>query len=310
MTTKGDLFQFSQGLADAVEKAGSGTVLVNARRKFPATGVLFRSEYVLTADHVIERDDDLHVVFPDGAEREATIAGRDPSSDLAVLRFTPVPDLAVVEMAEMPRVGEIVLALGRPGTSGLQASLGIVSALSATPRGLHRRRRETVSRRLGDVFIYTDATPFPGFSGGPLVNAAGEMVGLNTSGLLPGRSVAIPARAAAAVGDILATKGSIRKGYLGVRSQLSAIDSSRQGQLGREQEAGLLIVWVEAGSPAGDGGLLVGDILVRIGEDLVEDHHALQAVLYSDVAGSPVEVEVLRGDRVQKILITIGETRA
>ncbi len=171
------LVELSNAMASSAEKAGASTVLVSARRRMPASGIAFGPDLVLTADHIIEQEDGITVLLPDGKENGAKIAGRDPGSDLAVLRLDK-GNLIPALLATVVKIGELVLALGRPSPEGIEVSLGVVSAMGGpvrTPRGSI------------DRYIRTDTTPFPGFSGGPLVDAEGRVVGVNTSGF--GRGV-------------------------------------------------------------------------------------------------------------------------
>lgn len=295
------LTALSDAMVAAVEKAGAATVTVNARRRMPASGVVYSPELVLTADHVVEREDDISVTLPDGSAVPATIAGRDPSSDLALLRLNK-PAAASAEKATVPaRVGQLVLALGRPGSDGIQASLGVVSAIGGPVR--------TGRGGLLEQYLRTDAIPYPGFSGGPLVDASGRVAGINTSGLARGASLTIPAALAWGMADTLAKHGHIRRGYLGVRSQPASITTAQQNSLGREQGSGLLLVGVESGSPAEAGGLLVGDIIVAIAGQPVSDPDELVASLAGPVVGVPTPVEVLRGGRLETIAVTIGERK-
>lgn len=295
------LTALSDAMVAAVEKAGAATVAVNARRRMPASGVVYNPELVLTADHVVEREDDISVTLPDGSAVPATIAGRDPSSDLALLRLNK-PAAASAEKATVPaRVGQLVLALGRPGSDGIQASLGVVSAIGGPVR--------TGRGGLLEQYLRTDAIPYPGFSGGPLVDASGRVAGINTSGLARGASLTIPAALAWGMADTLAKHGHIRRGYLGVRSQPASITTAQQNSLGREQGSGLLLVGVESGSPAEAGGLLVGDIIVAIAGQPVSDPDELVASLAGPVVGVPTPVEVLRGGRLETIAVTIGERK-
>lgn len=295
------LVSLSDAMADAVAKAGASTVLVDARRRMPASGIAYAAGLVLTADHVVERDEDIRVVLPDGSERRASVAGRDPSSDLAVLRL----DGAVMAPAERApqeaRVGQIALALGRPDADGIQASMGVVSAIGGPVR--------TGRGGLLEHYIRTDTIPYPGFSGGPLVDAAGRVIGLNTSGLSRGAALTIPAGLAWQVAETLEKHGHIRRGYLGVRSQPVAVTPAQRQALGREQESGLLLVNVEEGSPAGQGGLLVGDILVAIAGQPVSDPDELLSRLTGSVVGQPTPVQVLRGGQPATITVTIGERK-
>lgn len=294
------LTDLSEALADAVERAGAATVLVNGRRRMPASGIVYAADLVLTANHVVERDEEITITTPDGRTLAATVAGRDPGSDLALLRISEGV-LTPAERAEgEPRIGQIVLALGRPSEDGIEASLGVVSATGAPQR---RRRRGAAIEWL----IRTDTTPYPGFSGGPLIDAAGRVLGLNTSGLLRGGAVTIPAVAAWQIAGTLASQGRIRRGYLGIRSQPVALPPGQQQALGREQPSGLLLVWVEEGSPAAQGGLLVGDILVAVDGQPVADPDELQGSLTGAVVGQPTPIDILRGGQPTTVTVTVGE---
>jgi len=293
------LVELSNAMAAAAEKAGASTVLVNARRRMPASGIVFASDLVLTANHVIEQEDGITVVLPDGAEVAAKLAGRDPGSDLAVLRLEKALGKSA-ETSSVAKIGALVLALGRPSREGIEVSLGVVSAVGGpvrTPQGSI------------DRFIRTDTTPFPGFSGGPLVDAEGRVIGLNTSGFGRGIGLTLPADVAWKVADQLAKHGSVQRGYLGIRSQGVELSASVQKLLKREQAAGLLVVNVESGSPAESGGLIVGDILARIDDQPVADHDELFARLSGDAVGKTLPVEILRGGQPQTLKIKIG-TRA
>lgn len=299
------LLELSNAMAAAAEKAGKSTVLVNARRRLPASGIAIAADLILTADHVVERDEEITVTLADGSEIPAKVAGRDPGSDLAVLRLDTALDsvqgkaaAAPAEKAPEAKVGQIVLALGRPSLEGIESSLGTLSAISGPVR---------TSRGLLERYYRTDTTPYPGFSGGPLVDAEGRVIGLNTSGFGRGTAITIPAEIAWKVGDELAKHGSIKRGYLGIRSQPVEIAPAAQKALKREQATGLLIVGLEDESPAEKGGLLVGDTLVGIGGQPVSDPDELFASLSGDVVGKRTPVEVLRGGEPKTISVKVGE---
>src|SRR5260370_38275610 len=184
-TQPGVLAGISNEMADAVEKAGQSTVAVRARRHVAAGGVVWAQGIVVTADHVIENEEDITVILQNGQEVKATLAGRDSGTDLAVLRIDN-KDAVPAQIGESAalRVGQLALAVARPGGKGLAASIGIVSAMSGSWRTW---RGGTL-----DAMIRTDLTLYPGFSGGPLVDAAGRVVGINTSGLSRGHSLTMP----------------------------------------------------------------------------------------------------------------------
>jgi len=293
------LVALSEALAEAAARGAAATVTVDARDRWPASGVGYAADLVLTADHVIEREE-IRVVLPDGRERTAVRIGRDPATDLALLRLSE-GSVPVLEIAERePRVGQIVLALGRPTPEGIQASLGVITAVGGplrTPWGGWLER-----------YLRTDATMYPGFSGGPLIDGEGRAVGINTSGLA-GIPLSIPIRLAWRVAEALAREGQVRRGYLGVRTQSVPLAPAQQAALGRPQSHGLLIVGVEEGSPAAQAGLRPGDILTAFQGHPVQDAEDLQAQLFGDVVGRPVEVEVLRGEERRTLSLIVGERR-
>ena len=283
------LQQVSEGLAAAVERAAASTVLVSARRRIPASGVVWPGEgLVVTADHVIESEDGIAVGLPDDSEVSAQLVGRDPGSDLAVLRI----DGGSSEPAELAsegttKVGHLVLAVGRPAKGGPQASLGVVGAVG----GPWRSRRGTQV----EGYIRSDATFYPGFSGGPLVDAEGRVAGINTSGFRGGQGLTIPAAAVTKVVELLRTQGRIRRAYLGIGSQAIPLPDVLAKAAGGERQSALLVTSVEGGSPADRGGMLVGDILIGVEGVPVQDTEDLQSGLGPERVGVPVQVNVLRG---------------
>ena len=294
------LTDFSNGLTSAVEKGGASTILVDARKRYPASGIAYAEDLILTADHVVTREDDIKVLLPDGRTLNATIAGRDPGSDLAVLRLSE-KTLSPAKTSDSVKIGQLVLALGRPNSEGMQASWGIVTSISGPTR--------TFRGGLLDEYIRTETTPYPGFSGGPLVNTEGEVLGLNTSGLTRGSSLTIPVKVAWRVADALATHGSVKRGYLGVRTQPVEIPETASKLVKREQSHGLLVSWLEEGGPAERGGLFVGDILVAVSGQPVGDPDDLFSALNSDTVGKAITVEVLRGGRPETVNVTVGERK-
>ncbi len=295
------LTAFSESLVQAVAKAGKSTVLVNGRHRLPASGIAYAPDLVLTADHVVERDEDLSVMLAGGETLSVSVAGRDPGNDLALLRLESASLAPAEKASQEARVGQVVIALGRPSQDGIEASLGIVSALGGPAR--------TGCGGLLERYLRTDAIPFPGFSGGPLVDTGGNVVGLNTSGLAHGAAITIPAYLAWAGAENLAKFGYIKRGYLGIRSQQVELASEAGKALGREQSTGLLLVSVEKGSPAEAGGLMVGDILVAVNRQPVPDHDSLMAQLSGETVGKPLAVQVLRGGQPMEVALTPAERK-
>jgi S1-C subfamily serine protease len=285
-------------MAGIVETGGQSTVRVEARRRLPATGIVWSEDgIIISAHHVVRRDENINVGLPDGQAVPATLVGRDPTTDLAVLqanasglspaRWTPAADL---------RVGHLVMALGRPGQT-VQATLGIVSALG-------QEWRTPAGGKL-DRYLQTDVVMYPGFSGGPLVDASGHLLGLNTSALLRGVSLTVPTAAVQRLVETILAHGRVRRGYLGIGIQPVRLPAELAEEIG--QETGLLLVQVKPGSPAKAGGLLLGDTIVTLDGQPVPHHDALQALLSGDRAGTSVPVRIVRAGRLQELDIVIGE---
>jgi S1-C subfamily serine protease len=255
---------------------------------------------LVTADHVLERDDDVRVQLADGRELAATVVGRDPSSDLAVLRV-PAEGLAPAEVgsAESVRVGHFVLALGRSGPGAPSASSGIVSAVG----GPWRSRRGAAI----EGYLRTDLTLYPGFSGGPLVDAGGRVIGINTSLFAQGHGMALPLTTVRRVVETLLTQGRIRRGFIGVSTQPVPLPEALGQRLALGQDSGLLVLSTEPGGPADRAGLLLGDILIGFAGAPIRDTDDLVAQLTSERIGTAQEARVVRGGELRQLPVTVGE---
>ncbi len=292
------LSDLSAALADVVAAVGAGVVRVEARRRLPASGVVWTSDGVIvTAHHVVEESEGIVVGLPGGETAPARLIGRDPASDLAVLRAEAsgltVPPLA--DGADL-KVGNLVMALGRPGHT-VSAALGMISALEGKWR--------TPAGGALDRYVQVDVTMYPGFSGGPLVDAEGHVVGINTSALLRGVSLTIPITNVRQVVETLLAHGRLRRGYLGVGAQAARLPAPLAQQVG--QETGLLLASIEPDSPAERGGLLVGDILIAGDGRPLRQVDDLLALLNDATVGSVVKMRALRGGQAVELPITIGE---
>ena len=292
------LADVSDDLAKTVETAAQSVVRVEARRRLPASGIMWSAEgVVVTANHVVERDDKLRVGLPSGDSVDAELAGRDPTTDLAVLRTdaTDVAPLPLVEPSDI-RVGNLVLALGRPGKN-VQATMGMVSALGKSWR--------TGAGGAVDRYVQTDVVMYPGFSGGPLVDASGRGAGLNSSALMRGFNVALPVPTLRRVVDALLTHGRVSRGYLGVGAQPARLPQTVADEVG--QESGLLVVSVEPGSPAEDAGILMGDTIVSVAGEAARHMDDLLGFLSGDAVGKSVQVKIVRTGQTEEITVTVGE---
>lgn len=298
--TDSGLLSFSNSLADAVEHAGQSIVAVNARGRVSSSGVHWRQGIVVTADHTIERDEGVTVTLPNGKTVPATIAGRDAGTDLAVLRIegADLPPAEIGNSADL-KIGHIVLAVARPGEGGLGTSWGAISSISGAWR--------TWAGGQIDQLIRPDLTLYPGFSGGALVDAAGRVVGINTSGLSRSLNLAVPTTTVNRVIDALLSKGRIARGFLGVAMQPVRLPENLRGGLPSGTEAGLIVVSVEQGGPAEQAGVIVGDIITALDGKPVADTNDVQSLLDPDRVGKPLTVQLIRGGAVTELTVTVGE---
>ncbi|CAA9234910.1 MAG: hypothetical protein AVDCRST_MAG26-1148 [uncultured Chloroflexia bacterium] len=299
-TAQGVLAGLSENLAAAVETAAVSVVRVEARRGNPSSGIVWTADgHVLTADHTVEREEEIPVGLGDGRTAQGRLVARDPGSDLALLKIE-ASDLVPAARAsdDEVKIGHIVLSIGRPGAAGVMASLGIVSALGG-------QWRTSRGGQL-DRFVRTDATLYPGFSGGPLVDAAGRVVGVNSWTLSQGAGLAIPVGLVAQIADAL-TQGGVKRAYLGVATQAVALPAAVRAKLGTQQESGVMLVGVEADGPAEKSGLLIGDVLVTINGNPLNTADDLLAQLSGAQTGQQAAVKLIRGGEVRDLPVTLGQ---
>ncbi|HMO54977.1 MAG TPA: trypsin-like peptidase domain-containing protein, partial [Tepidiformaceae bacterium] len=238
------------------------------------------------------------LTLPSGGPLPASIAGRDPGSDVAVLRIKKAGLTALARATEPARVGSFVLAVGRPGSEGPMASLGVVGAIGGPWRTFRGAEVEG--------YLRTDTTFYPGFSGGPLIDAEGRAIGLNSSRLGRGAGLTIPIAAVARIAGDLLSGGKVRRAYLGVSSQQARLPERLSALLGG-QESGLLIVSVEPGSPADTAGFLIGDILVAFAGSSITETEDLQSLLGASLIGVETPARLLRGGEILDLPVTVGE---
>jgi S1-C subfamily serine protease len=291
------LVQFSTELADAVEAAGKSVITVLEGGREGVSGTVWRDGIAVTADHTIRGLDEVTTLLPSGLKTRARVTGRDHGTDVAILQVAGVPAIAIADESQS-RVGDIILAVGRREAEGVSATHGMISAISGPWRTWQGARV--------DRWVRLDLNPFTGFSGGAIVNARGEAIGMSTSG--PRRSaVTIPASTVNRVVDQLIHRGRIAHGYLGVGMQPVAFPEATRQSLGMSNDRGLLVVAVAPDSPAEKGGMLLADIIIAAEGSPVADIQSLQPFLDSENVGKAIALEVVRGGQRVKLSITVGE---
>src|SRR5260370_15465445 len=215
MKMKNALVALSNELAAAVERAGRSVVTVHARPRLASSGVHWRPGVIVTAEHSVKHDEEITIGMPDGSSVAATLAGRDPGTDIAVLKAENLPNPVVDFSVAQVQTGNLILAVGRAPESGVNATMGVISAVSGSWR--------TWRGGMMDQYIRLDVTLYPGSSGGVVINTLGEALGISTSGLSRVAGLAVPVSTVNRVVDELLTQGPISRGYLGLGLQPIAI---------------------------------------------------------------------------------------
>ena len=293
------LISLSNELAGVVQAVGPHIVSVKARRHYPSSGVRWSVDVVVTADHTIQRDEDIAVTLADGKTVRATLAGRDPGTDMAVLKLETGSSAGQLGRAGEVKAGELALVVGRSPDSSVNASLGIISATSGPWRTWRGGQL--------DAYVRLDAKLFPQSSGGAVVNVRGELIGIATSALSRIAGLAIPVSTVKPVTEKLLEKGFVPRGYLGIGVQPVALAEEPRKRLSIPNKTGLIVLTVEPGGPADKAGLLAGDILIGIGGVQIQQTGDLQEFSDSGVIGKTVTIKCIRAGVLEESTVTVGE---
>ncbi len=269
------------------------------RQRGAGSGVIFDSEgHILTNNHVVEGAQEVVVTLADKQEYKATIVGRDPKTDLAVLKIDARAPLssATLGNSDQLRVGDWVMAIGNPFGLSNTVTSGIVSA-----------KGRIIGAGPYDDFIQTDASINPGNSGGPLFNLKGEVVGINTAIVPQGQGIgfAIPVNVAKPLIPQLVSKGEVTRGYLGVSIQPLTAELARAMKV--EKKKGTLVGEVMPESPAAKAGIQAGDVIVSFNKKSIEGPRELSSVVANTPVGSEAPVVVLRDGREKTVTVRIAK---
>ena len=291
------LVDLSNELANAVEHAGKSVIGVEEGGREGVSGTVWRESFAVTAEHTIRGHESVTIKLPSGERESASVIARDSGTDLALLKIPSA--LTPISLADesRSRVGELILSIGRKA-EGLAAAYGIISAIGGQWR--------TWSGARIDRWLRLDLTPFPGFSGGPVVSVEGSAVGIATSGPR-GSAVTIPASTVNRVLDQLISKGRVARGYLGVGVQPIAFPEGTASALNLPSDRGLLVILIEPNGPAANAGIVVGDILVRVGGNNLHSARSLQPALDGENIGKPVKVDLVRGGKLISVEVVVAE---
>lgn len=283
-----ELAALSTELASVVEKAGRSAVAVHARPRYSSSGVFWKPGVIVTAEHTIRREEEITVTLPDGTNVPATLAGSDQGTDIAVLKVDA--EGVALPTTEAPKPGNLALTIGRSEDSGVNATMGVISAVSGSWRTWRGGRL--------DHYIRLDLTLYPGSSGAVVVDVAGKAVGIATSALSRIAGLAIPTVTLNRVVDEILARGQVSRGYLGVGLQPIELP---------DHQKGLIILSLGEGGPAAKSGVLQGDILVSLGGVAVAEPEDVQNLVERHPVGQAVEAGIIRGGASRTISVVIGE---
>ena len=289
----------SNQLAQATEKAGTHAVAVHSEARGSSSGVVWRPGVIVTAEHALRRDEEIQVTLPGGRVASAKLAGRDRSSDLAVLNCPEVTAGASLGDSLSLRVGHVTLVVGRTRASGPVAALAFVS-LVVEERRLWGGTALAPYLRL-DVALQRTGV------GGAVIDANGRVVGIATPRFSPGGAVALPVATVNRVVDTLLEKGRITRGYLGVGLQPVRLPENLRQALQHEGESAAMVLEVETNGPAHKAGVVIGDILVALAGKPVMRLQDVQAHLHEENVGRAIRAEFLRGGEKRTVNIVVGE---
>jgi S1-C subfamily serine protease len=294
------LIELSDALAQATDRAAALAVAVHTEARGSSSGVVWRSGIVVTAEHALRRDEEIHVTLPGGRVVAATLAGRDPSTDLAVLKCAE-GGAGVGEFGDPAAVkpGSLTLVVGRTRASGPVAALGVVSLVAP-------ERRAWTGASLAP-YIRLDVSLQPTAAGGAVVDAHGRVIGVATPRFGRFGVVAIPASTVNAVVDALLQKGHIPRGYLGVGLQPVRLPDALRQSLKRDEKTAAIVLEVEPDSPAHKAGIVIGDIVVSLAGHPVARLEDIHSQLHGAAIGNPLALKFVRGGVAQEATVVVAE---
>ncbi len=296
------LVELSNALASATEQAAANVVAVHSEPRGSASGVIWRTGVIVTSEHALRRDEDIRVTLAVGRVAQATLVGRDPSTDLAVLKCSEATNAIASASTGDPatlKPGSLILAVGRTRASGPVAAFGAVSLVAP--------ERKTWTGVSLSPYVRLDVSIQPTAVGGAVVDAAGKIFGIITPRFGRFGSTLTPASTVNNVVETLLEKGRIPRGYLGVGLQPVRLPEALRQTLKREERTAAIVLEIEPNSPANRAGLMIGDIIVSLGGDKVVRLEDIHSKLHGSAIGKPFAIGFVRGGALQNAEITVAE---
>lgn len=301
IAVQGQWDALSGQFAEIADRAGKFTVAVHGGGRIASSGVAWRAGIVVTASHMLRRAEDVEVTLPDKSRARATFLGRDPGTDVAVLRLDGThPDpISGFSKGEALRVGHLIMSVGRSTQGDLAASAGIVARLGGAWQSWRGGQIDSLLR--------PDITLYPGQSGSALVDSQGRVLGINTSALARAAAITVPVTTVDRVVDEIVEHGGVFRPYLGLAMQPVAIPESLSAKLNLSENTALMVMQVEPSSPSSEAGIMLGDIIVRVGKDSVSRIEQLQRALRAAKRGDSVELAYARGGQLSTTKIKLAD---
>jgi S1-C subfamily serine protease len=295
-----ELIELSNTLAQITERAAASAVAVHTEARGSSSGVVWRSGVIVTAEHALRSDEEIHVTLPDGRVVDATLAGRDPSTDLAVLKCAEAKStVSAFGDVNALKPGSLVLVVGRTRASGPVAAFGVVSLVTS-------ERRSWTGVAIAP-YVRLDVGLEPTAVGGAVIDVQGRMVGLATPRFARFGAIAVPPPAVDRIVDTLLKKGRIPRGYLGVGLQPVRLPEPLRELLKRSEKTAAIVLEVEPEGPAQKAGIVIGDILVSVAGHNVSRLEDVHAQLHGEAIGKSLALKLVRGGAVQDANIIVGE---
>jgi S1-C subfamily serine protease len=295
-----ELIELSNALAQATDRAAASVVAIHSEARGSCSGIVWRSGVIVTSEHALRRDEEIQVTLPNGRVVSATLAGRDPSTDIAALKCAEA-DKAVPKFGDVATLkpGSLTLIVGRTRASGPVAALGVVSLVAPD-------RRTWTGASLAP-YIRLDVGLQPTAVGGAVIDAHGDAVGLATPRFARFGAIAVPAAAINKIAATLLEKGRMPRGYLGVGLQPVRLPDALRETLKRNEKGAAIVLEVHPGGPADKAGVVIGDILVSLGGHAVTRLEDVQSHLAGDAIGKSLAAKFVRGGALEERSIEVAE---
>lgn len=291
----------SNQFAEIAEQSSKFIVAVHGGRRVAGSGIVWRTGIVVTASHMLRRTDDIEVAFGPESQHKATFLGRDPGTDVAVLRLEKADPAAPELLSDTNklRVGQLILAVGRSTLGDLAASAGIIARLG-TPWQTWRGGKI-------DTLLRPDVTLYPGQSGSALVDSRGRVLGMNTSVLARAATITVPTATVERVVNEIVEHGGVFRPYLGLAMQAISVPTDLAGKLKIDQNSALMVMQVEPGSPCSDAGITLGDLIVSMNSQPVSGIDDIQRTLSKAKRGDSVDLGYVRGGQLASLKVKLAD---